>query len=94
MNDKLKTLNDQLLKINDEINNELNELENVNEIIIYKKNILSIIAYYRSKIDEMNIILDIVDKKLYLQCNHKWKRDNTYYGEHSQYICSECKLYK
>jgi hypothetical protein len=69
-------------------------LENINEILDYKKSILNIISSYEKKIEEIKNLLDLVEKKLYFECNHKWERDLTYYGEHSQFICSECKIYK
>ena len=39
-------------------------------------------------------INDINQKKLENECEHSWQRDHTYYGEHSQYICSTCGIYK
>ena len=94
MNNEIKILDEKLLEIHSKIYSKLNELENINEILNYKKSIFNIIYSYEKKIDELKNMLELVDKKLYFDCKHKWIRDYTYYGEHSQFICSECKIYK
>jgi len=94
MNNEIKILDEKLLEIHSKIYSKLNELKNINEILNYKKSIFNIIYSYEKKIDELKNMLELVDKKLYFECNHKWERDYTYYGEHSQFICLECKIYK
>lgn len=94
MNDQIKKFDEKLLEIHSRFYSKFNELENINEILDYKKSIFDIISSYEKKIEEIKNLLDLVEKKLYLKCQHKWVRDLSYYGEHSQFICSKCKIYK
>lgn len=73
---------------------KLNDLKNINDLLNYRQNIQYIISSYYKKIEELKNIVDNIDEKLKIECNHIWKRDNTYYGEYSQYKCSICKIYK
>lgn len=94
MNDEIKKFNEKLQEIDSNFYSKFNELENINDILDYKKNILNILSSYKKKIDDIKNLLNLIEKKLYLECKHKWIRDYTYYGEHSQFTCSECKIYK
>jgi hypothetical protein len=74
--------------------NKICNNQNINDIINLKKQInMSICAHY-NKIEELKKQIIILEKNLNVLCKHKWKRDNTYYGEHSQYTCDLCGLYK
>ena len=94
MNDEIKKIDEKLVEIHRNFYSKFNNLENIDEILDYKKSIFNIICCYEKKIDEIKNLLDLIEKKLYLKCQHNWERDLTYYGEHSQFICSECKIYK
>jgi hypothetical protein len=74
--------------------NEIKNLQNINEIINYKNSLLKLISHFNEQIDNTQKMINIIDKKMENECSHSWQRDYTYYGEHSQYICSICKIYK
>ena len=78
--------------------NLINEM--VNNILMYKANIntknninKNILSCYKN-IEELKKLVNSIDDKLMQQCDHQWKRDHTYYGEHSQYTCFICGLYR
>ena len=69
-------------------------LKNINDIINYKNSLLKIISILNEQINKTQKTIDTIDKKLENECSHLWQRDHTYYGEHSQFICSKCNLYR
>jgi hypothetical protein len=104
MNTTLNNITDNNLE-NDIINNNLeNEISNLNQyvnnlqipddIINFKYKINNTIFSYVNHIEKLRKIIETIDIKLEKECNHNWQRDYTYYGEHSQYQCSKCYLYK
>jgi hypothetical protein len=86
--------NNQLDNLNNIFNQEINNVQNINDIINLKKKINNDIFSYLNKIDELKKLVIILEEKLYNNCPHDWKRDYTYCGEHSQFQCSICGLYK
>lgn len=63
----------------------------VNEILLKikeKKDYLSNLQEnIKKEIEDLNI-------QLYNNCNHEWIIDRSNYGEHTEYICKNCLLYK
>lgn len=74
----------------DSINNNIN----INSIMNLKHTVHNTICSYMNHIEKLKKLIEIIDDKLEKDCNHEWKRDSSYYGEHSQYQCYICKLYK
>ena len=65
----------------DDVNIILNQIKEKNiELSNFNKNIKNEI--------------EILTKKLYTICNHQWEIDYSNRGEHTEYICSKCLLYK
>lgn len=38
--------------------------------------------------------INILEKKLFIECNHIWINDSSNYSEHTDLICSKCNLYQ
>lgn len=76
------------------LNQYVNNLQGVDDIINFKYKINNTIFSYINHIQKLRKIIEIIDIKLEKECNHNWQRDYTYCGEHSQYQCSKCHLYK
>lgn len=66
----------------------------IETLIMNKNNILKEINSHYLNIKELNNKIELIEKKIMTNCIHEWMRDNTYTGEHSQYQCKKCKLYK
>lgn len=90
MNLNVNDFNNDLTIIKQNINNA----DNINDIINIKNNIQNTIYLYSNFTNELHKLIELLDSKLKYTCNHQWIRDYTYYGEHSQYQCSICKIYK
>lgn len=71
-----------------------NNADDINSMINLKKNIHKDILLYRKNIEELQKLIDSIDKKLINKCNHNWKMDYSHYQEHSQFTCTVCGLYK
>lgn len=83
--------------MNDNANNlikKYSEFKTLDDILSYKQYIKKKINKYKSKIENLCNKIDLLDEKIYIECIHNWQRDYTYCGEHSQYICSVCGLYR
>ena len=74
--------------------NDINNCVNINDMVNLKNNINQTIFSYFNNIEEFKKLILILEKKLNIMCEHNWKRDYTYYGEHSQFICEICGSYK
>ena len=90
--------------MNTNLNNELtnnillhteniNNMTDIDTMVDLKNNIFKNISLYYKNIEELRNLINLIDNKLMNKCTHQWKRDYSYYGEHSQYICSLCGLY-
>jgi hypothetical protein len=79
-----------------EINTFTDSINNttIDNTVNIKHMVHNTIFSYMNHIEKLKKLIEIIDNKLDKDCNHEWKRDFTYYGEHSQYQCSICKLYK
>lgn len=89
--------NNLIINSNNEINNfiqNINNVDNVNDILRLKHQINNSIHSYMIHIENLKKLLETINIKLENTCKHIWKRDYTYYGEHSHYQCSLCELYK
>lgn len=75
-------------------NQHINNLQTIDDIIIFKYNINNNIYLYMKHIEKLKKLIESIDIELEQKCNHNWKREYTYYGERSQYQCSICNLYK
>jgi len=73
---------------------KINNADNINSMMILKKNICMDISLCRRNIEELQKLINLIDRELMQKCVHDWKRDYSYYGEHSQYTCSICRLCK
>ncbi len=65
--------------------------ETVEEILSSIKEKRILLNEIKSKTESE--ILELTDK-LYKICQHQWIIDRTNYGEHTEYICNKCFLYK
>jgi hypothetical protein len=84
-------------KFDNEINiltHDINNAITINNIMNIKTTVSNNINSHMAHIEKLKKIIEIIENKLEKECKHEWKRDYTYYGEHSQYQCSICKLYK
>ena len=80
-------------KINTLMNN-INNITTITNMINLKCTIYNTINLYNANIEKLKKLIETIENKLEKECNHEWKRDHSYYGEHSQYQCLICKLYK
>lgn len=78
----------------DLIQTEINNFNNIDDLINLKNQIKINIYSFYNKIEESKKQIIILEEKINSLCQHIWTRDYSYYGEHSQYICNICKLYK
>ena len=95
MNTKLNEITDNRLENEiSNLNQYVNNLQGADDIINFKYKINNTVFSYVNHIEKLRKIIETIDIKLEKECNHNWQRDYTYYGEHSQYQCIICKLYK
>ena len=87
-------LNNELCNNILEHTEKINCTNDVNSMMNLKKNICADILSCRRNIEELQKLINLIDKELAKKCVHNWKRDYSYYGEHSQYKCSICRLCK
>ena len=64
------------------------------ELINLKKQISELMNNYKLIIDNYETMLNNINKNIYEKCVHVWQIDHTSYSEHTEYICSLCKLNK
>ncbi len=72
----------------------INNVDNVESIIIIKNDINNYIYFLNNHIKELEKLVNLIDDKLIKKCNHDWIIDHTNLGEHTEYICSTCSLYR
>ena len=77
-----------------EFSQEINNVHTIDDIITLKNKINNTLYSYVNKINELRKLIVILEEKLDVVCDHNWKRDHSCYGEHSQFNCSICGLYK
>ena len=64
--------------------NEIRELNNLRVELSTLKKQMTIV---QQKIKEM-------EEKIYNKCNHAWTVDRTNVGEHTEYVCAQCNMFK
>lgn len=69
----------------------LSEIHSINN---EKTDILNIIYLLKQRINKLDIQSKELEKNLYEKCNHEWQVDRTNIGEHTEFICKKCNLYK
>lgn len=74
--------------------NDINNSVNINDMVNLKNKINKTIFSYFNEIEEFKKLILILENKINIICEHNWKRDYSYYVEHSQYICEICGSYK
>jgi len=63
---------------------EFRELSNLRaELLMLKTQMTTV----QQKIKEL-------EKEIYNKCNHDWTIDRTNVGEHTEYVCIHCNMYK
>lgn len=87
-------IDNYLQELQHSLNNEINTLDNTNDVVEFKNKIFQIIYSFNKINDNLKNLIIASEHKLEKLCNHEWKRDNTYYGEHTQFYCSICHIYK
>ena len=45
-------------------------------------------------IEQVNEVVNKLDKIIYKNCEHEWKKDMSNYDEHASYVCEKCNLYR
>jgi hypothetical protein len=73
---------------------DINNSHTINDLVNLKNNINHTIFLYLNNIEELKKLILILEEKINITCKHNWKRDYTYCGEHSQFICEICGLYR
>ena len=63
---------------------EIKQLENLRAELSLAKN----------KIVTLQQEMKQLEETIYLNCEHKWEKDRTNVGEHTEYICFKCQMYK
>ena len=68
-----------------------NSFEFITNELKIKKNKLIEVKNTKSNLEEE---IEKLEQKLYKICKHQWIIDRSNYGEKTEYICTECLLYK
>jgi len=76
------------------IEEEINSIDNINNLINLKKEMMYKILQFKKKIIELEQKILIIDENIIKKCNHQWINDYTSCGEHTEYKCTICNLYK
>lgn len=72
----------------------INNVDDIKSIINLKNDIYKKIYLLNKHIRKLEKLIILIDNKLAKKCNHDWIIDHSYFGEHTQYMCSVCSLYK
>lgn len=73
---------------------DVNNIKDIYEMNKIKNEINTMISNYYANIEQLKKKIILIDNNLMKNCNHIWKRDYSYCGEHSEYKCSICNLNK
>lgn len=58
------------------------------------QNLRSELASFKQIISTLQQKIKQVEEIIYFKCNHYWILDRANVGEHTEYICTHCNLYK
>lgn len=71
-------------------------METENNLIQLRDQLMKQKWIHYNKFKELEVNITNLEKKIYKNCNHEWKEDDTDYGPYSKrvYICKFCNLYR